>query len=849
MVDFTKRLAHAATEKPLAPAEIYQRLDRASDKGPLRPAQAAVLDAWHGERRGDRDMVLKMHTGEGKTLVGLLILQSKLNEGAERALYLCPNNFLVEQTLEEAAAFGIGCVPQEESGELPADFLDGRSILVVSVQKLFNGKTRFGLEAASLSVGAIVLDDAHACIDAIKSACEISLDRSHPAYEALVALFATDLEQQGVGTFAEIRHDPDSGAFLPVPYWAWIDRHRDVAEVLVLHAESNAVKFAWPLLRDSLRNCQCVVSARSLVISPYRAPLEKFGSYAGAAHRVFMSATLSDDSFFVKGLGVPREAVSHPLSYSASKWSGEKMVLIPSLVDDSLTTAEVVNLFAKPREGRKFGVVALVPSGEASKIWAAAGAVVASKTDIDRHIGRLRAGRPGDRDLAVVFVNRYDGIDLPDSACRVLVLDGKPFGEALLDRYLESCRPGSDVIASRVARVIEQGMGRAVRGEKDYCVVVLNRGDLVKAVRTREARLFLSEQTRTQIEIGLQVASYAAEELAAGKAPHDVLIGLVNQALRRDEGWKAFYEQRMNEMPATNASAKLLNVYAAELDSDLRHERGDVAGATGCLQRLLDELRDIPDVDRGWYLQEMARFQYAADKVESARLQKTAHQRNRYLLKPREGVLVKKLTPIGQQRATRILEWISRFGDYQSLLVVVDETIGSLRFGVRAENFERALDDLAGMLGLDADRPDKEWKEGPDNLWGLREGEYVLFECKSEVQTTRAEISRSETGQINNAVAWFAREYPGASCTRVLVIPPRSLAPGAGFNEPTVLLREKGLAELTRNVRSFFASLRHLDLRDVSEARIQEFLELNYLGFDSLRTGYYEEARVGRTRV
>lgn len=42
MVDFKKKLATRAVERPVNPEEIYRRLDRASDKGPLRPAQEVV---------------------------------------------------------------------------------------------------------------------------------------------------------------------------------------------------------------------------------------------------------------------------------------------------------------------------------------------------------------------------------------------------------------------------------------------------------------------------------------------------------------------------------------------------------------------------------------------------------------------------------------------------------------------------------------------------------------------------------------------------------------------------------------------------------------------------------------
>jgi len=792
-----------------------------------------------------RDVILKLHTGEGKTLIGLLILQAKLNElgeGSGRALYLCPNRFLVNQTLAQARQFGVACVPVDADGALPAAFLDGKAILVASVQKLFNGLTKFGLGATSERVDILVMDDAHACIDAIKDACVIKLERQHPAYQEIFTLFGQDLEDQGVGTYAELRAR-DASAFLPVPYWVWMDRHRDVAAILAKHTATKSLKFAWPLIRDSLRDCLCIVSGKELLIAPYRPPLELFGSYANASHRVFMSATISDDSFLVRGFGLDPKVVTDPLTFTGTAWSGEKMVLIPSNIDDGLTATEVVNVFAKPRSKRAFGAVgtvALVPSFETSKDWKTEGAVVATADDIDEKVEKLRTGN---RDETLVVVNRYDGIDLPDDTCRILVLDGKPFGESLLDRYTEACRPSSDVIAMRAARVIEQGMGRAVRGEKDYCVVILSGPSLVRVVRTKEGRAHFSPQTSTQIEIGLTIAEFAREELlasAGAKTLADVLVGLVRQSLTRDEGWKDYYVERMNALTATPAPARLADVFAAEHKAEGLYESGDIDGAVAELQALLDTKQITDAADRGWYLQEMARYRYPTAKSDALALQAAAHKHNRYLLRPTMGVQVSRLEPITQRRAERILVWLRQHADHPALMAVVDEIVGALRFGTRAESFERAFHDLGHALGFACERPDKEWKAGPDNLWALRHGEYLLVECKNEVEGTRVEINKHETGQMNNASAWFAREYRGAKVTRVLIIPARQLGEAAGFTDDVLLLRERNLRTLTRNVRAFFAEFRTLDLRDVSEAKVQALLGQHHLQIENLQHYYYE---------
>ncbi len=49
-----------------------------------------------------------------------------------------------------------------------------------------------------------------------------------------------------------------------------------------------------------------------------------------------MSATTLDDSFFIKGLGIDKAAIQNPLIYEKESWSGEKMLLLPSLIDESL---------------------------------------------------------------------------------------------------------------------------------------------------------------------------------------------------------------------------------------------------------------------------------------------------------------------------------------------------------------------------------------------------------------------------------------------------------------------------------------------------------------------------------
>jgi replicative superfamily II helicase len=513
MVDFRKRLANKRASRPVDPIEIYDRLDRAHDKGPLRPSQEAVLREWNARQANTRDAIVKLHTGQGKTLVGLLMLQSRLHADLGPVVYLCPDHFLIAQTCEQARQFGISTCTADD--DLPDEFLNSDRILVTSVQKLFNGRTKFGLHKASIAVNTLVMDDAHACADRIREACRIRIPSDEPGYTSLKTLFATDLEQQGVGTFADIENGKRD-ALLPVPYWAWIDRESEVASILSRQADRNSVKFAWPLLRDMLVHCQCVISGAAVEIEPYLPPLDAFGSYSRAAHRIFMSATVTDDAFLVKGLRLSPTTITKPLTYDRETWSGEKMVIIPSLISEDLDRDRIVAGYGKPNAGRTFGVVALTPSFARSKAWADKGSLVADRDTIEGAVDTLNHGQ---FEKTVVLVNRYDGVDLPDDTCRVLVFDSRPYSENLIDLYAEQIRPGSEATLMRTVRTVEQGMGRSVRGEKDYSVIVVTGPDLVRLIRGKATRRFLSPQVDKQIEIGLDVAEMARQEVTDGEEP------------------------------------------------------------------------------------------------------------------------------------------------------------------------------------------------------------------------------------------------------------------------------------------------------------------------------------------
>ena len=105
MVDFSKMMKMAQAPVPTDPLEIYKNLDLTATVGELRPVQEEVLTKWYADLFEKKDIILKLHTGEGKTLIGMLMLLSRLNKGLGPCIYVSPNKQLAEQASLDAKKF------------------------------------------------------------------------------------------------------------------------------------------------------------------------------------------------------------------------------------------------------------------------------------------------------------------------------------------------------------------------------------------------------------------------------------------------------------------------------------------------------------------------------------------------------------------------------------------------------------------------------------------------------------------------------------------------------------------------------------------------------------------------
>lgn len=790
-IDFSDMLDEDG-EAVLHPRDIFFTLNRAPTFSFPRDIQTEVMNRWFDDRNR-RDSVIKLNVGSGKTIVGLLLLQSSLNEGHGPGLYVSPDNQLAQQVVQEAEALGIEVTDDPRD----ADYIAGEKICVINVYKLFNGKSVFGVGASRIGIGTVVVDDAHACVSTITQQFRIALPNTHEAYKRILGVLAEDLRNYSEARFLDVDAG-DPRAQQEVPFWSWQSHHTQILKILHEYRADDELQFRFPLIGDLLRQCRCVIAGQQLQIEPYCPATDLIQSFRRAKRRIYMTATLSDDSVIVTHFGADPATLGNPIVPSSSQSMGERMILMPQELNPDITTSVVRDLLKEL--AASVNVVVIVPSKMAAKDWESDADQVLIGDAVFDGVEKLRVGHVG----LTVLVNRYDGIDLPGNACRVLVIVDLPEVNSYVDLLDSEVLSESTVNLRRQIERIEQGMGRGVRSNDDYCVVLLLGAKLTGRLRSPEGEAMLTPATRAQLDLSRRVAK------RLGTPSIEEVRNVIRQCLDRDAGWIKVSKKILVTIGADDKlrldPGKLAVRAAFDYARANQHER-----AMAAMDEAINCAADVQI--KAWLLSRKAALQNAVDADGAQRTLVAAHGLEPAVTKPLAGAIYRKLAPAtGKQAGALIANHQGRFVDAMSMKLFADELCGDLQFGeTTSDRFESAMDALAWFLGVSGQRPEKEFKEGPDNLWALPNGSFLVIECKSGVNSVGG-ISKKDAGQLGQSMAWFDARYPASPSVPIMVHPERDLGKGASVVARMRIIDPERLKKLRNNLQIFANQLLNPDV-------------------------------------
>lgn len=779
MVDFGNIQADDEPANPSAvdPIKLFSSLPISDPNiNDLWLAQGDALRAWH-ENRDEHDVVINLNTGAGKTLVGLLAAQSLANETNGAIVYLCASLQLVEQTVSKADDYGLEVSSYRDGSMSNRLFSRREAPCITTYQALFNGLASDRWD----DVEGIVFDDSHTVQNILRSQFTLTLDRDDfpSTYEEIGNAFDRYLQQvdSNIGFRETVKLGEHDQYFIP-PYLIreYLGRIRDrlIDEGV---SEQQVTKFSWAHVKDKLELCACFFSGQKVEFTPPVLPVSELPEFGDDVRRLYLSATLSADDAFVRTFG---RQPDQSISPDSPAGKCERLILAPRFVEGVSDEFEATKKIIRDHKA-----VLVVPSYRRARRWDE----IVTLEDAD-DVSKFRETEEPE---ILRLVGRFDGVDLPGDACRVMVIDGLPSGVGSLEKYFWQDLQMGFRLQSTVASRIIQAFGRISRGTSDYGVAIVTGRQLLSWLERPENQAVLPDFLQSQIELGIQLSE-------SDEVQQSDLGDAVEQCLTRDPAWVDFYQRNIDEneslTPATTETSIEIRAAEKEVGFGSALWRRDFESAASALDAGEELFFEVNTGLGAWYLLWRGYVSDLAGEEENAHdFYQRAAKSHTKIRPPR----------IGQEEEESYNPQVNALNsllydrEIDEVLDELDRDLNALLTGGSPNQVEESVKNLGMYLGLHSTRPDNNKGTGPDVLW-QRQGVAWAMEVKSRKDESST-YWKDDVEQLRDHVSWVRQN------TDAETIDPRFVGPAVECDERANPDEDMRIIEL-EEFRSLASTLR-----------------------------------------
>ena len=821
LIDFNKLARPKGNSAPTDPLEIFAKTPNLKNApNDLWKGQAEALEKWHANRTTDDNAIL-LNTGAGKSIVGVLVAQSLVNEQIGPIVFVCSTIDLVQQTARECDRLGIVYATRVQ-GEFSNDLFEtGKAFCITTYQALFTANSTFKGEKKPAGV---IFDDAHVAERMIRDAFTLSISKEdHPQlFSEIVEMVRPEFERVGKNAHLNFVLDQLGQQSVTMCPPATAHRCKDqLIEAIKRVKDFRKTELFFPALRlwEHIGNCAIFVSATGIEITPPFIPTGVFDFLGKGVRRVYLSATMEFETDFVRGFG---RRIADRIVPDNDAGNGERLILLSSRFPNKPDKKDLAKEILANQK-----LLVSVPSYPKALPWKDIG-WPPKRADFSAALQTFRDDKAG----AFILVSRIDGIDLPQDTCRVMLIDGAPSGTSLMDQYLFHHLSLSNLFSTKMASRVTQLLGRINRGRSDYGAFLIYGSDLNVWLKTERNVALLPPLIRKQVILGQTV-----QEGMEKSSPADV-NGIISQVMARDPAWLKFYRDTVDGLEVSDDAlervkdreSQLAKAAVAECAFMTRLWQGDAEGAR---KALLDVLDDIAIVDArlaGWYSVWLG-MTYEADgdlETSVAHYKKARSRLSAWLNVPFKSAgdqVLDKEADIVTLLQKRLLE-VNHHGPQ-----AVGDLVAKLRLQARnlseaagsANVKEEAVRQFGELMGFSAMRPDNETGAGPDVVW-MDELEKVgiAFELKTQ-KNAPAEYSKQEVGQAHNHIQWLKDNHPDVAWPGLLIVGPDGTCKAEAnpsndiflVETTTLAARMRELAAKVEDTRGKTALERHTLLKEL----------------------------------
>ena len=742
----------AKRSRVIDPQEIFKGLTLRGTVENLWEPQAEALRDWH-KQRASSDAIVEMNTGGGKTLVGLLIGQSLANETQGKILLVCATNQLVEQTAHRAHECGIRVATYMKSTWANKDAYDSCSgACLTNYAAVFNGLSIFRNE----SIKGLIFDDAHVANNAIRGQFTLRVPQSDGMFNKVANLFRGYFARTNRSQMFEEALQGNKLALLFVPAFELRRNVGLLSKTLIDGgvAGTPKTKFAWAHLKDKLLYCTAIISGAGIEITPPVLPTFATTYFGQDLRRVYLTATLPSQVEFVRTFGVSSVQRITPGGKSGE---AQKQIIFGPGETDEEQRKNALHL------AQHLKACIIAPSSKAAEDWPS----TIPRFDGEQGQSIIDQFRSAKVPEKLLLIARYDGIDLPGDACRVLILDGVPTGSSLIDRFMDEGLRIERLRASHTATRIVQAIGRIFRSNTDHGAVLVCGAELQSWLRDPNNLRLLPKLLQQQILLGHELRRMVDESKATFQ-------DLLDAVLRGRSDWDELYSSNISEFETTiqveesrwfvemveRERTAFSKLWVTNAPLGAKHYSALAADAASHESRLA-----------AWYRHWLGLAQeLAGEDLLAAQAYVEAANERAELGRPevKSGTVVSStVTPPGFQAKRVAGEFAKNRG---KLLKRLEATIANLQYGPETNPTEQALSDLGELLGLSATRPDNTTGTGPDVLWRLPEQKAgAALDAKTNKQSTSQYQKKEDIGQFHDHIEWVEKNFPGERFSKALV--------------------------------------------------------------------------------
>lgn len=747
------------------PEALFRDLARL-DHGPkhLWAHQADILRDYLNHQT-DADLAIELPTGAGKTLVGMLIGEWRRRTFGERIVYLCPTLQLARQAVADAQATGINVVDLTGPNALwdandRLAYKQADAIAVAHYKAVFNSNSQLG------DADLLIIDDAHAAAGAIADTWTVRFEHGTTAYQEIVTCLSAGLPGTAAARLLSATQDPTmwSEGYLVDPQVVTTNLAA-VTQIIDVQAPLSNARYAWQMVRSSIDACSVFVSTDELIMRPLLPPTSTHSPYTQPKQRLYLSATLGAGGELERAFGCRRiTRMAVPAGWDA-RGTGRRFFVFPQLTlefaraDGDAAAAKGLTTFVSELMSTAGRSLLLAPSNYAleqhKQALVPAGFKTVTANDVETTLGPFTS----EQNAVLALANRYDGIDLPDEHCRLIILAGLPVGADPQEKFYTTLLGAKRVLQERTRTRFAQGAGRATRNANDRAVVVVLGQPLIAFAGDRDVQEGTHPEIRAELEIGIRNS--------ARRSAADVKTA-VQQFLAQDPAWASQIEPEIRTLreqyAATDDAADTKALQSAAqyeiqaLDAVWRGSFSDAVTHAGRAIQALSGGTELRPYQALWnYLAaHWARMAAATDPAYAAQAEmftraahaaaaRTTWMPNRQLADGTAATPETDASRLDTLAADGVIAYARSVGKARALIREVTEMKDSLSQR-EARRYEQGLVTLGKLLGAESHKPPAEARA--DAVWRWSDEMWAAWEAKSEAKDEN-DISANDIRQAN----------------------------------------------------------------------------------------------------